>query len=380
MAEKRKKAPPKWRLWMLIVGAVAIGGGIYNIMSTPERLAPPSNLTGAKINAAESVVGDNRGSERYNQAVADDNDQKAEEAIKKGSTYIPAAEPYKADLTMVETLTEEVKKDELTIPEVIQAPMLTQNDINRNETRSRGSNVAPNAAMANAMSSYMEQWMGGRLAPTVVYEPDVVDEAKPQNGSVPEVVAENESDTNITVLEHAPFNVGDILYGVSVLASNSDSPGPVKATVLSGPHRGGVFVGGFTRQGERLILEYNIFTDKFGESYSVTAFAVDPETSAPSVSSDVDHHYLSRWGGLVASSFLKGFGDAVGTSGRSSILSSTGETLETSTPDYSFNERAWIAAGEVGTKLSSKADKGFDRPPTVTLDPSKTIGILIIEK
>jgi hypothetical protein len=92
----------------------------------------------------------------------------------------------------------------------------------------------------------------------------------------------------------------------------------------------------------------------------------------------VDHHRLSRWGGLIAASFLEGFGSAVANSGVSAD-NRWGDAIVTKTPDYSVEDQTWIAAGKVGEVMGSKASKNFDREPTVTLNEGIPIGVLIID-
>ena len=102
-----------------------------------------------------------------------------------------------------------------------------------------------------------------------------------------------------------------------------------------------------------------------------------PETDRTAVRSAVDRHGLSRWGGLVAASFLEGFGDAVSRAGTRSYTSIYGSGL--SVPGYSPGDEAWIAAGKVGERAAGVFEKNFTMAPTVTLDSGTLMGVLILQ-
>jgi type IV secretory pathway VirB10-like protein len=93
--------------------------------------------------------------------------------------------------------------------------------------------------------------------------------------------------------------------------------------------------------------------------------------------SDVDSHYLERWGGLVAASFLEGFAEAVSNSGLSTQDTDVGVVVDQ--PRYSTSDQLWIAAGKVGENLAQPMLQNFYRPPTVYLEPGTEIGILIVK-
>lgn len=379
MAEQKKRGPKATAKWQKVMGGLAVlvvGGSVYSMMTAGEVSGPKSNLSQAVSGSVNAVVGDNGGSERYNETVAADNDKNAAIAVERGVTYIPAPEPISPqnEVFTPKPIIEEVKTTTL-IPPTVLAPVKTQQQIdNRRGQQTTGVAAAPNPAYAQAMSAYMGQWGGVHpVAVTTVYQPVVIADANP-----PETAPQSFLGGPDVLV--APFDIGQILYGASVLRANSDAPGPVVATVIGGEQSGGRFVGGFTKQGDGLVLLYTTFTDVEGRTYPVTAYAVDPETASPSMASDVNNHYISRWGGLIASSFAAGFGSAVSAAGTTSIVSSSGDTIESSAPDYSMSDQAWIATGVIGEKLGEKAEKHFDTPSTVTLKPGVALGILIVGK
>ena len=172
------------------------------------------------------------------------------------------------------------------------------------------------------------------------------------------------------------FDVGDVLYAMNTIAINSDVPGPVMIELVSGRLRGGKFIGSFVRHNKFLLLKFNAFAYQ-GKTYPVDALAVDPATSGVAVRSDVDSHYIERWGGLIAASFLEGFSEAVSNSGTSTKTSDV--SVSVTHPTYSTADQMWIAAGKVGEKLAEPMLENFYRPPTVYLAPGTEMGILIVK-
>jgi type IV secretory pathway VirB10-like protein len=170
---------------------------------------------------------------------------------------------------------------------------------------------------------------------------------------------------------------GTVLYAVVDIGVNSDQEGtPVVAHVLSGPFEGATVMGGFKRSSERLVVQFNKIVAK-GVQAEFSGYAVDPKTQSPGVASSVDTHFLERWGGLVASSFISGLGSAVATGGTSIIYGGT--TAPTvSTTNHTLSDQMLMAAGKVGDKASQQFANNFNIPPTVTLDPGQPIGILVL--
>ncbi len=172
------------------------------------------------------------------------------------------------------------------------------------------------------------------------------------------------------------IRVGDILLAVNRVTLDSDAPGPAMCEIVLGPYKGAKAVGSFVRHGEHLVLSFTELVTKNGESLSIQGCAIDPETDRTAVRSSVDTHALERFGGLIAASFLEGFGDATRRSGTSSYSSIYGSGY--STPRYSLSDEAWIAGGKVGERLGRQMEKNFERAPTVVLKSGTGMGILIL--
>lgn len=172
------------------------------------------------------------------------------------------------------------------------------------------------------------------------------------------------------------LKVGDILPCVNRVTLDSDAPGPAMVEVVSGPYRGARVVGSFQRLNEHLVLRFSELAAPDGSVHDIAGFAIDPATDRTAVRTDVDNHVLERWGGLVAASFLEGFGEAVERSGTSAHTTIYGSGW--SVPDYSLGEEMWIATGKAGERAANALDRGFGRAPTVTLESGTAMGVLLL--
>lgn len=182
--------------------------------------------------------------------------------------------------------------------------------------------------------------------------------------------------TSTVAKEVPPFQVGDVLYAVIEQYLNTDTPVPAfLATVISGPLKGAKVIGQFTRVEDRMTLLFQRLVHN-NKVWTINGYAVDPKTTSGALASSVDYHRMSRWGGLIAASLLKGWASAVEKSGQTVAISDG--TVVSGVPNYSFLDEMIIASGEVGSQLAEKASKNFDRVPTVHLEQGVPVGIVIM--
>lgn len=176
---------------------------------------------------------------------------------------------------------------------------------------------------------------------------------------------------------------GTMVYAIVDVGANSDDGStPVVASIQNGKWAGAKLIGGFQRREEKLVIQFNKLVvknkkDDDGKVFSVSGYAINPDDYSPGMASSVDNHYLERWGGLIAASFLEGFGEAKSRSGSRYVYgndNNPGQVIN----DYDPADEAWIAFGKVGEKLSDKFEDKFDMPPTVRLDPGTAIGVLFL--
>jgi hypothetical protein len=169
---------------------------------------------------------------------------------------------------------------------------------------------------------------------------------------------------------------GDLLMAATELAVVSEVQAPVVARVIGGRLDGARFLGVFKQVGESLSLSFDRLADRRLGLMEIEALGVDPMTDSPAIGGKVDRHLLSRWGGLLASSFLEGLGGALADRGTEVTVS--GDLVVRGRGDVRVGDAALEALGQVGSRASTQLEKGFDRPPTVTVPAGSPVGILIL--
>lgn len=178
------------------------------------------------------------------------------------------------------------------------------------------------------------------------------------------------------------LKAGSILFAVLDTAVNSDQAGPVMATVVAGSLKGSKLLGSMTPDttSETIALTFSaINMPNEANSMGISAVAIDPDTARTALASDVDHHYLYRWGSLLASSFVQGYASAVASTNSTSTTSqgAAGTVTTTSTQAPDAKQQLFSGIAAVGTKWSQVVGQNFDRPITITIDQGTGIGVLI---
>lgn len=178
------------------------------------------------------------------------------------------------------------------------------------------------------------------------------------------------------------LKAGSILFAVLDTAVDSDQPGPVMATIVSGSLKGSKLLGSMTPNttSETIALNFTaINMPNEANSMGINAVAIDPDTARTALASDVDHHYMYRWGSLLASSFVQGYASAVASSGNTSTTSqgAAGTVTTTSTPALDAKQQLFSGIAAVGTKWSQVVGQNFQRPITITIDQGTGIGVLV---
>jgi type IV secretory pathway VirB10-like protein len=181
----------------------------------------------------------------------------------------------------------------------------------------------------------------------------------------------------------ALVKAGTIVFAVIDTSVNSDEPGPVLATIVSnGRLKGSKVIGEFKSSGttaEALTLNFNtINMDEFPATFGIKAVAVDPETSRTSLATDVDRHYLLRYGTLLASTFMTGYSKVITNQGTTNTSATNGGTTTTTTPTLSGRKEIFAALGDVGKGLGTAFASNVNRAYTVTIDSGTSVGLLFL--
>ncbi len=178
---------------------------------------------------------------------------------------------------------------------------------------------------------------------------------------------------------------GDVLFAVIDTSVNSDEPGPILATIVSGKLSGSKLIGNFNlpSNADKMTITFNTLSvPGIAKTISINAFAIDPDTARTALSSQTDHHYLMRYGSLFASTFLEGFGNAFQSADTTITIGGTGGTTDTTVQNgigRSLLENAVIGLATVGKSWGQYAQKNMSRPTTVLVYSGTGVGVLFTQ-
>jgi len=173
------------------------------------------------------------------------------------------------------------------------------------------------------------------------------------------------------------IKAGTILFGVLDTAVDSDYPDtPVMVTIIEGKFKDAKLIGklSLAQNGDKVSLNFNLMDmEDWISARTVSAFAIDPDTAKTVMASEVDRHYLERYGYIMATSFLQGYSKAITNQG----TSTTGIFgTSTNTPALSPGNKLAVGMGQIGTSLVQDAQQKINRPPTVKVVAGVGLGIL----
>lgn len=181
----------------------------------------------------------------------------------------------------------------------------------------------------------------------------------------------------------ALIKAGTIMFAVLDTAVNSDEPGPILATIVSGKYKGTKLIGSFQlpSNADKMIITFNTMSiPTVGKTISINAVGIDPSTARTALASSVDKHILLRYGSLFGSAFLEGFGNAFQSSGTTITLDgSNGATTIDNGVGRTAGENAIIALAKVGQQWGNVLAPVFNTPPTVQVYAGTSIGILFTQ-
>jgi polyhydroxyalkanoate synthesis regulator phasin len=176
------------------------------------------------------------------------------------------------------------------------------------------------------------------------------------------------------------IKAGSILFAILTTAVDSDYPDtPVMATIVSGEFKGAVLLGklALATGQDKVSLNFNLFNkDSWDKSKTVNAFAIDPDTARTVLASNVDHHYMLRYGTMFASSFVTGYANGISQSG--STTSSGIFGTSSTHPQLSPGEKIAIGLGQVGTTFGNAIATYVNTPATVKVNSGVALGILFM--
>jgi type IV secretory pathway VirB10-like protein len=186
----------------------------------------------------------------------------------------------------------------------------------------------------------------------------------------------NQQSTEQPLLDKA----GTIYNAVLETAINSDEPSPVLAKIVSGKLKGTRLIGKMVTSGEKVVVEFKTASIPSKEkSLSISAIAIDPNSSRTGLASDVDKHYFLKYGVLLGAAFLGGYADALASQNTTTTQNADGSVL-TKTGSLTDKQVTQQALGTVGKELANQTRGQVQNiKPTITVNPGSAIGILLME-
>lgn len=378
-----------------------------NQQSRPKELAPQVNTPSTPGLKPTPGTSDNP---IHNANIREDNRRTAEEAARTGESAVPRLTQPKGDrekdpFDLVGKTPDastgrpdpSVPQPRPTAPAPAPAPVAqTPAPAPVPQQPKPPERVASEQAMAQAMAGLLNSWIPVPQKVEIEYTPGKsggaggAASAQMGPGVSQSMAVAAGAPTSATPAEpgaaakKVAIKAGTIMHAVVLTSVNSDEPGPVLAQITSGPYAGGRLIGKFetSKDGEKLLLTFSTLTMQSADrSYQLSAYAVDPQTSRTAVASEVDNHYLSRYGSFIGATFLKGYSQALTQSGTTQTVSAgaAGVTATTTYPKLNNKEIAISALGTVGGEVAGNLKDGLKRPPTVTLNSGVEIGILVMQ-
>ncbi|MGH8465007.1 MAG: DotG/IcmE/VirB10 family protein, partial [Pseudomonas sp.] len=186
----------------------------------------------------------------------------------------------------------------------------------------------------------------------------------------------NPNGTPLGQVDKVIVAAGSIVYGQLMNQLNSDLPGPVLVSLLSGPFAGGRAIGQLEVKSDYMILTFTKVI-KDGVVYQVEGVALDEETTLTGHRSDIDRHYFARVILPAAAEFIKGYAGAAAETATTVDNSGAGGPVQ-SNPDPDAEEQVYAGVEEGADQLSDILEDEAERPITIHLDKGTTLGILFI--
>nr|WP_242601881.1 type IVB secretion system protein DotG/IcmE [Legionella wadsworthii] len=191
--------------------------------------------------------------------------------------------------------------------------------------------------------------------------------------------------TTVATSQSAMIKTGDVLFAVIDTAINSDEPGPILASIVSGRLKGAKLIGSFNlpSNANKMIITFNVMSIPGApKTIPISAYAIDPNTARTALASRTDHHFLLRYGSLFASSFLEGFGNAFQSANTTVTIGGTGGGNNVTVANgvgRSTLENAVIGLATVGKTWGQQAQVLFNTPTTVEVYAGTPVGVLFTQ-
>lgn len=353
----------------VVLGILAVIVGGFMLFGGSAKPLAPSAMPGAAQQQLTEVPG-GKVSTVYGDALKEINDRNADTAARTGGSSLPIPiGPSKGKLEA--EVNNDSAEDPLERWRRIQEERLKKEQQEKVEPAAAPEQkpVDPYANEKKALSGSMQSQMTSILDAQSLKSLKTVDitadewlvekrraEAEAAQAAEAAILGDGAvGDNTVQILLEA----GRIEYAQLINKADSDVPGPILAQLASGPLAGDRLIGSFQKKDEYLVLSFDTVVHD-GIALSTTAVALDPKTASPGVATDVDHKYFQRIILPAAASFIQGIGEAISTSGTTTVSAGTGTTTSSSS-DLDAKQELFKGIDKAAEKLGDVLDKDAQR-------------------
>lgn len=368
-----------------VLGAAMLAAFAYMIMK-PKKVDLPAEISGASIAAAPSTGLTNARKEEgenplMEQMRAEINRQKADEAEKLGSTMIPKADQYQLPNPDDVNKIQEPPKGQIQGRQPV--PYESQPQGTRGQDRARQDQMVSMAASSKqqAYEGLLKRW-DPDSAKVFAFDGEAADSAKGGLNRSGAPATDSASRGTSPVADNSPTIIygGDIVTAKIDTFVNTDKPGPVKATILSGPLAGGNLLGQVERQEDTAKITFNAVTHaEKGISASIDAISLDAQSMQTGVATDVDNHIFEKYVVRPLATGAKSLADAIIQNRQSTVANLTG--IQTTNRPLNGGDQAAVVLGAMATQFV-RDTRGQPLAPTVYVDPKhpgSVVGVLFLK-
>lgn len=361
---------------VVIVGISMFGGG----GGTPTPPSQVSTGTTAVAGGTSGVV-----DPKYEEAVANYNQEKFNQAKETGASVIPIGiTPNDDSLTTQGTaqapmtpterqrqIQEQARREQ----DIRNAQLIEQQNAAQAQARAQAVQSMSQAmssyltsAVANRQPSGMSEMSIGYQTASVTGGGDGSGTGGASGGASTAVATPN------TILPAATIE-----YGQLMIEANTDAPGPVLAMVVSGKLAGARLLGSFQKTDEYLTLNFNQAVTKSGKSIPIQAIALDPDSTLPGMVTEIDRKYFQRYILPAAADFISGVGEAIAEVQVDVNQTDTSTTTSADDPDFDEAVAQGISDAFDGIADAVK-DAGRSTQPMLRIAAGTPIGILFTQE
>lgn len=379
---KKKLGDIKARPLILIVGLVLVLGIIIIIFSwrRGNNAAVEGNFASktAPVPAIKSTPGVGETQDKtYNQLQLEQNRLRAQQAEQTGGSAVPTLINQPGSIVSLEAQNTRAEDYQKLLEEQNRrnAERMSAEQQATTSGQQQQAQQAFEGLMQKQANELLKRWqpvaeavVGGQVLPK-----SATAQMQTVGGSATNVAGTAAVNAKIPAL----YKAGDIVFGVLETGINSDEPGPILVRIVSGPLKGAKLIGSIQLQNDKLMLQFNkLSAPSLPNSVGVSVVAIDPETARTALASDVNHHYLVKYGVVFAASFLQGVSQAVQSSLQPSFTASNNTFTATATT-ASTKQQVLVGLGQVGQQISQNLQQ-YQPKPTVTIDEGTSLGLLFL--